>query len=129
MSLPTFIIYGLTGFLTGLLTGLVVFIVYRARKNAQVQANASLQGGPKKATYSDPDACALILACRGYNDTGAENKYTAVESRAIPNKRLIGAYDIDNSFTTREPQRRKEFNSEAGRAIKMTEAKVCTPSE
>lgn len=54
------------------------------------------------------------------------NLYTNVVSRAIPNKRLILAFEINNSFTTSDSERRREFNSEAIKAIKMTEAKVST---
>ena len=97
----------------------VVVIWYLARK---VLARSKQPTKPRQ--FSDPAACARIIACTGYDDSGAKNQYTNLQSRAIPNKRLIRAFDIDNSFTTSEAQRRKEFNLEAGKAIKMTENKV-----
>lgn len=81
---------------------------------------------PKPIVFADPASCKKILACQGYDIPGEKNLYTDVESRAIPNKRLILAFDIDNSFTTSDGERRKEFNSEAVKAIRMTEAKVST---
>lgn len=104
---------GLLVLFTGV-AGVLVIIWYVAGRNRQ----------PIK--FSDPASCAQILACTGYSSTGANNKYPGIKSRAIPNKRLIMAFDIDNSFTTSEDKRYKEFNSEAVKAIKMTEAKVCT---
>lgn len=81
---------------------------------------------PKPIIFADPASCKKILACKGYNIPKEENLYTDVESRAIPNKRLILAFEIDNSFTTSDGERRREFNSEAVKAIRMTEAKVST---
>lgn len=81
---------------------------------------------PKPIIFVDPASCKKILACKGYNIPEEENPYTDVESRAIPNKRLILAFEINNSFTTSDSERRREFNSEAVKAIKMTEAKVIT---
>ena len=121
---------------------LAVIIWYLAGRIRQLQARPSPQSVPnpsphfvpkpspqsvsKPVVFSDPAICAQILACKGYDKTGAKNLYTDVKSRAIPNKRLIQAFGIDNSFTTSDSERRKEFNLKAGRAIKMTEAKVST---
>ncbi len=80
----------------------------------------------KEIRVSDPVTCRQVLACKGYNDTGAKNQYSDVRSRAIPNARLVPAFNIDNSFTTSEAERRKEFNLEARKAIKMTEIEVGT---
>ena len=84
------------------------------------------QSVQKEIRVSDPLTCRQVLACKSYNDTGAINQYSDVRSRAIPNKRLVLAFDIDNSFTTSEAERRKEFNLEAIKAIKMTEVEVGT---
>ena len=104
--------------LVAVTAGLRIGIVVLALQNSQRREN------PPPLRSSDPDVCALILACKGYNDTGPRNLYTHVKSRAIPNKRLVRAFNIDNSFTTFDNQRRKDFNSEASNAIKMTEDKV-----
>lgn len=89
------------------------------------QARHRTRSVSRQVIRSDPAACAQILACTGYNNTGAINLYSHVKSRAIPNERLVRAFEIDNSFTTSEAKRRMEFNSEARKAIRMTEAKVC----
>ena len=81
---------------------------------------------PDPIVFSDPASCRKILACEGCSGTEAQKLYSAIKSRAIPNQRLIEAFGIDNSFTTMEGKRRKEFNSKAGQAIKMTEDKVST---
>ena len=100
----------------GLLAG-ICFLVYIISQYRET---------PPPIRSSDPAVCRQILACKGYNDTGPRNLYTDVKSRAIPNKRLVRAFNIDNSFTTFDKQRRKDFNSEAREAISMTEDKVCT---
>ena len=112
-------------FFTGVAV-LVVIIWYLAGQIKQLRARPSPQSVSKPVFFSDPTTCAQILACKGYDNTGAKNLFPNVKSRAIPNRRLIQAFDIDNSFTTSEGERRREFNLEAGKAIKMTEAKVST---
>lgn len=105
---------------TGVAGSLVFICWYLARWIRQIRAV------PKPIVFADPASCKKILACQGYNIPGEKNLYTDVESRAIPNKRLILAFEIDNSFTTSDGERRREFNSEAVKAIRMTEAKVST---
>lgn len=107
--------------------GIVALTCYLFRRSRPLETNLSPQLTQHPVRSSDPDTCTQILACKGYGSTGARNLYTNVESRAIPNKRLISAFAIDNSFTTSEAERRKEFNVEARQKIKMTEAKVGNP--
>lgn len=102
----------------------VSFKWYKARSNRQLQTTPSTQILEGEIRVSDPITCRQVLACKGYNDTGAKNQYSDVRSRAIPNERLVLAFKIDNSFTTSEAKRRKDFNSEAINAIKMTEIEV-----
>ena len=112
---------------TGGVTVLVIVVIwYLVGRTVQFQARPSPQSVPKSIRFPDPAICAQILACKGYDSSGAKNLYSDVKSRAIPNERLIKAFGIDNSFTTSDGDRRKEFNLEAGKAIKMTEAKVST---
>ena len=108
--------------------GLLIVLVYLFCGKRAIQAKPSSQLVLKETKFSDPVTCAQILACIGYN-TGAKNLYTDIKSRAIPNDRLVQAFGIDNSFTTSEPERRKAFNMEAVKAIKMTERKVRASSE
>lgn len=102
---------------------------YLFRRNGTPQAESSPQSIDHPVTCSDLATCVRILACKGYNDTEARNLYTELQSRAIPNERLILAFGIDNSFTTSEVERRKEFNAVARKKIKMTDTKVGNPSE
>lgn len=109
--------------------GVVALVWYLSRRNGPPQAETSMQLTEHRVRCSDSAICAQILACEGYNSTGARNLYTDLKSRAIPNERLTSAFGIDNSFTTSEVERRKKFNAEAGKKIKMTDAKVGNPSE
>ena len=101
---------------------LLVTIWCLAHGIKQLRARSS----PKPATYSDPAACAKILACTGYDCKGTKNLYTNIKSRAIANQRIVRAFGIDNSFTTSDGKRHREFKLEAVNAIKMTESKVST---
>ena len=92
-------------------------------------AKTSPQSVRKVVVVSDPAMCLQVMAGKGYNNTEAENRYTDVHSRAVPNQRLVRAFVIDNSFTTSHDKRRKEFNAEAIKAMKMTDAKVSKPSQ
>ena len=106
-----------------LVTGMAGFLVIAwclARGIRQVRA------GPKPIIFADPASCKKILPCKGYIVPEEENLYTDVESRAISNKQLILAFEINNSFNASDSDRRREFNTEAVKAIKMTEAKVIT---
>ena len=105
---------------------LVAIIWYLAGRIKQLRARRSPQSVSEPVRFSDSKTCAQILACKGYDNTGAKNLYSDVKSRAIPNGRLILAFDIDNSFTTSDDKRRKEFNLEAVNAIKITGDKVST---
>ena len=73
---------------------------------------------------SDPVVCAQIIACTGYDNTEAKNTYSRVKSRAIPNERLVRAFEIDNAFTTSDDDRRVKFKDKARKAIKLTDAEV-----
>ena len=96
----------------------LAFTWYLNRRESQIQTNLR---------FSDPTVCAQILACVGYDNTGAKNEYSNLKSRAIPNERLVRAFGIDNSFTTSEIERHKEFKIEAGKTIEMKEGEVGTP--
>lgn len=109
--------------------GLLAFIWYLTRESRQLQADPSPQLVLNQIRFSDPTICRQILACKGYDNSGAMNRNSAVKSRAIPNERLVLAFGIDNAFTTSDKKRHKEFNVEAKNAIQMTEAQVGTPSE
>ena len=67
---------------------------------------------PTSTKFSNPKACREILACTGYA-SGDRNTINAVESRAYPNQRLVRAFDIDNAFTTKSDESRKDFTHEA----------------
>ena len=119
---------GLGVFVTGAISLLAVIwrLVLQFR---QVQAEPSPQLLLSQVRCSDPAACIQILACKGYENTGARNLYSSIRSRAIPNQRLVRAFGIDNSFTTSNDERRRAFNKEARDKIKISEAKVGTPSD
>lgn len=110
--------------------GLLAFIWYRANPNRQPQAERpGQQLVLERGQFKDPGACTQILACEGYDHSGAKNQYTNLESRALSNARLVDAYGIDNSFATSDSDRYTVFNKEAKKAITMTEAQVGSPSQ
>ena len=82
----------------------------------------------RKGVYSDPTICAEILACKGYGIAKSKNLHTPLESRAIPNERLVRAYGIDNSFTTTNKDYSNEFSKIAGSRLNLKEAEVGIPS-
>lgn len=69
--------------------------------------------------FNDPAACALIIACRGYDDSGDRNTISRVQSRAIPNQRLVRTFGIDNAFTTTDDNYRKDFRRHAKEKITL----------
>ncbi len=120
MDLPPILVTGAKWLLTiGCLAGGIILL----------RAKTSPQSIQKAVVVSDPAMCLQVMAGKGYNNTEAENRYTDVHSRAVPNQRLVRAFVIDNSFTTSHDKRRKEFNAEAIKAMKMTDAKVSKPSQ
>ena len=94
---------------------LLAFLWYRARGTSA-----------EPVTKSGLSECKQILACTGYSDAKANNLNSPLQTRAIPNQRLVRAYDIDNAFTTTIDKRHKDFNKEAGKSISMTEDEVGT---
>lgn len=59
----------------------------------------------------EPQSCKRILACKSPNEKGPENRFTTLQSRAIPNQRLVDAFGIDNSFTTTDNDYRQAFRA------------------
>ena len=66
-----------------------------------------------QTTFDDPAACALIIACIGYDCSGDRNIISKVQSRAYPNQRLVRTFGIDNAFTTTNENYRKDFRCHA----------------
>ena len=66
-----------------------------------------------QTTFDDPAACALIIACIGYDCSGDRNIISKVQSRAYPNQRLVRTFGIDNAFTTTNEKYRKDFRCHA----------------
>lgn len=63
--------------------------------------------------FSDPKVCRDILFCRMYDESLGPNSLSKVVSRAIPNQRLVRAFDIDNGFTTSDDNYRLDFLRDA----------------
>ena len=79
-------------------------------------------------TYDDAEKCKQILA-RGTSDSSEHpNNLKPIASRAIPNGRLIRAFNIDNAFTTSEDARRIGFKKLAKEKIRLSETEVCAAS-
>ena len=79
-----------------------------------------------QTTFDDPAACAMIVACIGYDCSGDRNIISKVESRAYPNQRLIRTFGIDNAFTTTNENYRKDFRSYAKEKITLDDGRLKT---
>lgn len=67
--------------------------------------------------FSDPKVCREILMCKMYDESLGPNSLSRVVSRAIPNQRLVHAFDIDNGFTTFDNQYRQDFLKDATKRL------------
>lgn len=74
-------------------------------------------------SYHDLAACRNILACKAPDNLNAPNQLSAIESRAIPNKRLVRAFGIDNTFTTQDIVYSKEFRAIAAGKLNIDDQK------
>ena len=63
--------------------------------------------------YSNPDVCRKILNGKAYDSSEKKNCLPLVESRAIPNQRLVRGFGIDNGFTTTNKIYREQFRTNA----------------
>lgn len=57
----------------------------------------------------DPDVCKRILSCVALDNPEVQNQFNAVKTRALPNRRLVHAFLIDNAFTTMDDEYRRQF--------------------
>ena len=73
--------------------------------------------------FDDPAACAMIIACIGYDYSGDRNIVSKVESRAYPNQRLVRTFGIDNAFTTIDEKYRKDFRNHAKGKITLDDGR------
>ena len=80
-----------------------------------------------QTTFDDPAACAMIVACTGYDCSGDRNIISKVQSRAYPNQRLVRTFGIDNAFTTTNENYRKDFRSYAKEKITLDDGR--SPSQ
>ncbi|KAL9606968.1 MAG: hypothetical protein Q9167_008070 [Letrouitia subvulpina] len=62
-------------------------------------------------SYFDSPSCKSILACQGVGDRGLEPGNNPLESRALPNYRLVKAFGIDNAFTTMSESYLRQFKT------------------
>ncbi|KAK3170847.1 hypothetical protein OEA41_002931 [Lepraria neglecta] len=76
-----------------------------------------------QTTFDDPVACAMIIACIGYDCSGNRNVISKVQSRAYPNQRLVRRFGIDNAFTTTNEDYRKDFRCHAKGKITLDDGR------
>ena len=108
-----------------IIIGFLTFVWYRTRgRNAEPVTKLGPVTKLEPVTKFESSDCKKVLACTGYSNAKSKNLNSMFESRAIPNERLVRAYDIDNAFTTRDDERYKNFNKEAVKSINMTEDEV-----
>lgn len=71
--------------------------------------------------FKDERTCLEILG-GGRCDDGV-NRHPAIFSHAIPNSRLIGAFGIDNAFTTKDQQQKANFTKSAANFLQASSNK------
>lgn len=70
--------------------------------------------------FKDPTYCDKILQCLHKDDaTWKRSAKESVKARALPNKRLIETFGIDNAFTTLDDSRRKLFRRQAATKLNL----------
>ena len=73
--------------------------------------------------YQDPAKCKKVLSGTDVlEDTFWCSAATLLQSRAVPNERLIRAFDIDNAFTTADEVYHREFRSNAKALLQRDES-------
>ena len=68
---------------------------------------------PAVQRFDEPDICHKILACENFNDLAIDNSVDRLYARAIPNKRLVEVFGINNAFTTSDREKYNRFRSHA----------------
>ncbi|KAL8982058.1 MAG: hypothetical protein Q9205_003333 [Flavoplaca limonia] len=67
---------------------------------------------PVVQRFSDPEICLKLLSGAPWHDS-LTNQLSLQVSRAIPNQRLVRAFQIDNGFTTKDEDYGREFQKKA----------------
>lgn len=98
------------GIILGLALSLVSWVII-SRKKHRHQGLSGISS--RKTRFTDAAECTQILTINQIGGLEPENLLTPIESRAVPNQRLVRAFDIDNAFTTTDDTYRKEFRSSA----------------
>ena len=104
----------LTVFLLAALSSLFVFWWFSIPKGEKTLP---------RIKFDDPAACAMIIACIGYDCSGDRNIISKVESRAYPNQRLVRTFGIDNAFTTINEKYRRDFRNHAKGKITLDDGR------
>ncbi|KAI4234399.1 MAG: hypothetical protein LQ349_003824 [Xanthoria aureola] len=101
---------------SGLLAAIVLICVFSwlFQRRANRAKKPTLQH-----RFSDPATCLKILQNRPYDDRLGTNKLSHEISRAIPNQRLVRAFQIDNGFTTSDAIYGRQFRRKAVKMIRQ----------
>ena len=83
------------------------------------QRRTTRQKKPTPHRFSDSATCLKILQNLPYDDRPGTNKLSHEVSRAIPNQRLVRAFQIDNGFTTSDAVYGRQFRRQAVQAIRQ----------
>lgn len=73
--------------------------------------------------FDVPAACAMLIACIGYDCSGNRYVINKVQLRAYPNQRLVRTFGIDNVFTNINEDYRKDFRSHAKGKITLDDGR------
>lgn len=74
----------------------------------------------KRTVVAGAEKCQMLIAGDGMAVSTVRNKLSPLESRALPNQRLVHVFGIDNAFTTSTQTRLDEFKGIAKAVINLS---------
>ncbi|KAL8988293.1 MAG: hypothetical protein Q9177_002609 [Variospora cf. flavescens] len=97
---------------------LTAFLILHLSSGLPWHMREGSEKSPALHRFSDPETCLKILKGETYDDSLGVNQLTPEESRAIPNQRLVRAFQIDNGFTTNDHDYGRLFRRTADRKLR-----------
>ncbi|KAL8649525.1 MAG: hypothetical protein Q9210_004344 [Variospora velana] len=97
---------------------LTAFLILHLSSGLRWLLNEGSEKKPALHRFSDPATCLKILKGETYDDSLGVNQLTPEESRAIPNQRLVRAFQIDNGFTTNDHDYGRLFRRTADKKLR-----------
>ncbi|KAI4138583.1 MAG: hypothetical protein LQ341_004597, partial [Variospora aurantia] len=97
---------------------LTAFLILHLSSGLPWHMREGSEKSPALHRFSDPETCLKILKGETYDDSLGVNQLTPEESRAIPNQRLVRAFQINNGFTTNDHDYGRLFRRTADKKLR-----------